>query len=95
MSEICYDAELEKRHSGVCPMNYDPVRGCDGKMYSNGCVAESKGISKYEKLNASGMPKRVMGGGLKRFNYGILFLVVPVILVVGGLVAMEMEARAK
>ena len=94
MSEICYDAELEKRHSGVCPMNYDPVRGCDGKTYSNGCVAESKGIIKYEKLNASGMPKRAMQGP-KRFPLGILFFVVPVILVVGGLVAMEMEARAK
>ncbi len=29
----------------MCTMDYNPVCGCDGKTYSNECVANSKGVS--------------------------------------------------
>lgn len=35
--------------SVACLMVYEPVCGCDGKNYSNACVAESNGVLRWEQ----------------------------------------------
>lgn len=37
-----------------CSTNYEPVCGCDGRTYTNSCIADCSGITSYSLGECSG-----------------------------------------
>ncbi len=47
--EICID-ESKINPDAVCPEIFDPVLGCDEKIYSNSCEAEKNGVRYWTEV---------------------------------------------
>ncbi len=48
------DCKGPARPDCVCTMQYDPVCGCDGKVYGNACLAACAGLKSWTKGNCDG-----------------------------------------
>ncbi len=45
-ADDCIDPSKINREA-MCTMDYRPVCGCNGKTYSNACVAENAGVKRW------------------------------------------------
>ena len=87
----CIDPALKAKNAdAICTMEMNPVIGCDGKQYSNPCVAERAGVTRYNKAL---VPKTPTMGRTKRSWRGPLLIFGPIALILVGLFAMQREAN--
>lgn len=55
--KVTDDCKGEAKKDCMCTMQYEPVCGCDGKTYSNPCMASCAGVKSYTKGECPGTPK--------------------------------------
>ena len=46
--ELSCVIDVSKQEPRICTMQYEPVCGCNGKTYSNSCVAKGAGVQRSE-----------------------------------------------